>query len=273
MAQSHGKSVSLRYITVKEPGKRPPTASATCLARSQLNTANHKEPSKEPSNEPSKEPSPIGSEGSTGSPTSITSSLMTLNTNISHNGVITNGSNNTISLSIQLQRSELSSSDRCINKSSSPPRIFPFSVVTGQNHLSSSDKIHHERTLSDITKQEREITRHERASSTDGLLQCMSPDDYLSDDYEVHRNSLPRPGKRQGTRYVPLTKTTSSQTPLVQAGDKSSEERELSQCPIMDGSQTLKDRERRLKPATSFKRKHQRQRSWGGNKILDEQGN
>lgn len=265
MAQSHGKSVSLRYITVKEPGKRPPTASATFHTRT---VANHKEASKEPS----KEPSPIGSECSTGSPTSFTSSLVTLNTNISHNGVVANGTN-PISLSIQLQRSELSSSDRCINKSSSPPpKIFPFPAVTMQNHSSSAEKIHHERTLSDITKQEREISRHERASSTDGLLQCMSPDDYLSDDYDVHRNSLPRLGKQPGVRYMPLTKSASSQNAQLQLGDKSSEEREFTQCPI-DGTQTLKDRERRLKPATSFKRKHQRQRSWGGSKILDEQGN
>ena len=171
MAQSHGKSLSLRYITVKEPGKRPPTASAaTTLSRSHVNTVHPKELSKEPS--------PILSEGSTGSPTSITSSLMALNT--THNGV-TNGGFSVPLPSLSLQKDELSSSDRCIDKSSSPPpRIYPFTEISNRDR---SPEVHHERTLSDITKTDRELTRHERAASTDGLLQCMSPDDYLSDDY------------------------------------------------------------------------------------------
>ena len=257
MAQSHGKSVSLRYITVKEPGKRPPTASAaTTLSRPLMNVVHPKELSKEPS--------PILSEGSTGSPTSITSSLMALNT--AHNGV-TNGGFSVQLPSLSLQKSELSSSDRCIDRTNSPPpRIYPFPEISNRDR---SPEVHHERTLSDITKPDRELTRHERAASTDGLLQCMSPDDYLSDDYEVHRNSLPRPGKRQNSTLVTLAKSTSH---TAHISDKSSEEREFSQSVIVDGSQTFKERERRLKPATSFKRKHQRQRSWGGNKVSDEQG-
>lgn len=250
MAQSHGKSVSLRYITVKEPGKRPPTASAT-LSRPHVNVVHPKELSKEPS--------PI-SEGSTDSPTSITSSLMALNT--THNGVANGGFSVPIT-NLSLQKCELSSSDRCINRSTSPPpRIYPFSEISNQER---SPEVYHERTLSDTTKSDREVPRHERAASTDGLLQCMSPDDYLSDDYEIHRNSLPRPGIRQNST---LAKSTSHNAHI---SDKSSEERDFSSLSV-EGTQTFKERERRLKPVTSFKRKHQRQRSWGGNKVLDEQG-
>jgi len=189
---------------------------------------------------------------------------MALNT--THNGV-TNGGFSVPLPSLSLQKDELSSSDRCIDKSSSPPpRIYPFTEISNRDR---SPEVHHERTLSDITKTDRELTRHERAASTDGLLQCMSPDDYLSDDYEVHRNSLPRPGKRQNSTLATLAKSTSQ---TVHISDKSSEEREFSQSAVVEGTLAFKERERRLKPATSFKRKHQRQRSWGGNKVSDEQG-